>query len=325
MYPILDWGIPLIAWLQGLGGWLIEPMKLLTFLGNEEFYLLLMPTILWCFDALLGFRIGVILLTSASINSILKVAIGLPRPYWVSDKVKALAEGSSFGLPSGHSQNALAVWGRLAAAMGRRWVTLALAALILLISTSRIFLAVHFPTDVLGGWLAGGLLLAVFLRFEDKAGRRLKAMPVWRQAALALLASLFLIALGVGVDSLTARQGVPQAWIETAQQAFPAAEPIHPRTMDDLVATAGALFGLGAGGAMLFAWGKFDARGPWGKRGLRYVIGVIGVVALFFGLKLILPDDASLVAQSLRYLRYALVGFWAAYLAPRVFVALGLA
>jgi hypothetical protein len=72
---------------------------------------------------------------------------------------------------------------------------------------------------------------------------------------------------------------------------------------------------------LLFSWNGFDASGIWWKRLLRYVVGVLGVALIYFGLKLVLPEGV----QVLRYLRYALVGFWAAYLAPRTFVALRLA
>ncbi len=104
MNPWLDWGIPIIAWLQGLGEGLKAPMQLFTFLGTEEFFLVVMPAILWCLDAALGIRLGFILLASDGLNGTLKLAFGWPRPYWVSDQVRALASESSFGIPSNPSK-----------------------------------------------------------------------------------------------------------------------------------------------------------------------------------------------------------------------------
>ncbi len=324
MNPLLDWGIPIITWLQGLGDWLVAPMKFFTSLGNEEFYLLITPTILWCFDAMLGIRLGLVLLTSATLNSILKVAFGLPRPFWVSDEVKALAKGTTFGLPSGHSQNALVVWGRLAASIRKRWVTFALSLVIFLISLSRIFLGVHFPSDVLAGWVLGGLLLAMFLGFERRVQQRLLPSSTGNQIVIVVIFSLFLLAVGIGISALTEGRTIPQSWIQMAEQN-PELGPIDPHSLKDLTAMTGALLGLGAGAVLLVRWGQFDGRGPWGKRALRYLIGLIGVIAIYYGLKLILPDDGSYLAQSLRYLRYAAVGFWVSYLAPRLFAALQLA
>jgi hypothetical protein len=48
-------------------------------------------------------------------------------------------------------------------------------------------------------------------------------------------------------------------------------------------------------------------------------------VIIFFGLRMIFPDDDTLLAYTLRFIRYAAVGFWVSYLGPRVFVSLKLA
>jgi len=87
----LLWGTPVVIGLQSLGTFLVTPMKLLSFLGTEDFFLLVMPAMVWCVDAALGLRMGLVLLTSASFNSLLKLTVGWPRPYWVSDQVTAYA------------------------------------------------------------------------------------------------------------------------------------------------------------------------------------------------------------------------------------------
>ena len=71
---IYDITINLIQYLQNLGDWLIPPMEFFTFLGKEEFYLLVMPMLVWAVDYSFGLRIGVILLLSGSLNSIFKIA-----------------------------------------------------------------------------------------------------------------------------------------------------------------------------------------------------------------------------------------------------------
>lgn len=325
MSPWLEWGIPVITWLQGLGDWLIAPMRIITFLGNEEFLLILLPTILWCFDVGLGFRVGFIYMFSGGLSVSLKALFGTPRPYWVSKEVRALSTATDFSLPSGHSLSAMAVYGRIAIGIGARWAYIIFGTLIALIALSRMFLAVHFPTDVLVGLLIGGVLLVLFIRLEKPLGHRLRRMSVGQQLVVAVIASLFIIGLGLGVSAATAGRPVPPEWAETAAEAAPDAEPIEPQSLKDILAAAGALLGIGVGGVLLFSWDRFDPRGPWSKRVMRYIVGIIGIMALYFGLKQIFPSGEALLAQFLRYVRYAVVGFWAAYLAPRLFVALGLA
>jgi uncharacterized membrane protein len=59
---------------------------------------------------------------------------------------------------------------------------------------------------------------------------------------------------------------------------------------------------------------------PLGKRAIRYVIGLIGVLILYLGLGMIFPRGDGLIFYLLRYIRYALIGLWVAGGAPWVFV-----
>jgi hypothetical protein len=75
-------------------------------------------------------------------------------------------------------------------------------------------------------------------------------------------------------------------------------------------------------------YARFDAKGTWGKRVTRYVVGVIGLLLLYLGLDVlfaaIAPDETAL-GYILRYLRYTTITFWATFLAPWVFLKTNLA
>ena len=62
----------------------------------------------------------------------------------------------------------------------------------------------------------------------------------------------------------------------------------------------------------------------WWRRVLRFALGVIGLMILWFGLRSLFPRDTSLTSQVLLYLRCAFTGFWVAYAAPLMFIKLGL-
>jgi membrane-associated phospholipid phosphatase len=321
----LEWGIPIIEWFQNLGdGWL-QPMKFFTFLGTENFIMLIMPALFWCYDASLGFRLGLALLTSNGINSILKIAFGWPRPYWVSTEVKALSAETSFGIPSGHAQNAVVLWGRLASALNRPVITIICIFLILFISCSRLYLAVHFPTDVLVGWLIGGLLLVIFVVLDQPIGQWLKKTSFRLKMILSFILPISILILGVIITSATADRSLPQEWTQTAQIAVPEADPIDPHNPESIISAMGSLLGLCSGYVLLLRWDRFNVAGTALKRIGRYIVGVCGVVIIFFGLRMVFPQDETLLAFTLRFIRYAAVGFWVSYLGPRIFVALRLA
>ena len=324
METALLWGLPIIEWLQGLGSFLVTPMKILSFFGTEEFFLLVMPGMVWCVDAWLGLRMGLVLLTSASFNSLLKVLVGWPRPYWVSERVTAYAFESSYGLPSGHAQNSMALWGRMALGLRRKGWVIGLGLLIILISLSRLYLAVHFPSDVLAGWLVGGVVLILFLWLEKPVAAWIVRRPLGVQLLIPLLVALVIIGKGLWVSAVTADRLVPQEWVTRSTAAFLDEPPINPQDLD-VVSSAATLFGLGAGAVLLHRWGKFSASGTFNARAARFALGLVGVVIIYFGLRVILPIGDDLLAQSLRFVRYALVGLWVAYLAPWVFVRLKLA
>ena len=98
---LIQYGIDWIIAIQALGNWLEAPMKFFTFLGSDNFFYLVLPLIYWSIDASLGLKVGFILITSASLNSMVKLWFAGPRPYWVSEKVIPFTAENTFGVPQG--------------------------------------------------------------------------------------------------------------------------------------------------------------------------------------------------------------------------------
>ena len=113
MDVLIQSGIDWIIAIQSLGSWLELPMEIFTFLGNENFFFLVLPLIYWSIDAGAGLKVAFILATSNYLNAIVKVLFVAPRPYWVSSQVEPLSLEHTFGIPSGHAQNSAAIWGTM--------------------------------------------------------------------------------------------------------------------------------------------------------------------------------------------------------------------
>jgi membrane-associated phospholipid phosphatase len=321
----MDWGTDWILWLQRLGPDLAVLSRVFSALGSEYFYFLIMPAILWCVDSGLGIRMGLLVVTSAGVNDLLKIAFGLPRPYWISREIAALSSEASFGLPSGHAQTSVVVWGRLAAWARRRWFAALAVITVLGISLSRLALGVHFPLDIAAGWIAGAVLLGLALWLEEPLSRIFANWSLLAQLGAVTIVSLSLVGLGALALQTTAGRPAPESWVSTAAAQRPGDEAIQPRVLEGIVARAGALLGIGVGAVMLRANQGLRPAASLAQAVGRYAVGAFGAVVLFVGLRAVFPTGEDFAAALLRYLRYAMVAVWIAYGAPRIFVHLNLA
>ena len=118
---------------------------------------------------------------------------------------------------------------------------------------------------------------------------------------------------------------LPNEWIQNARIAHPE-EEITPFSIDGLITTAAALFGLAAGGIWVKEKGGFKANtGQFWQHLLRFIIGLAGILLIWKGLGDIFPRTGDLLSFSLRYLRYALIGIWITGFAPFIFICIKLA
>ena len=324
MSEIYDIGIQVVLIVQNLGGWLLRPMQLFSLLGSEIIFLLVAPAFYWCISTEVGLRIGLFLMFSEGINDALKIVFHAPRPYWYSTDVKALAAENAFGIPSGHAQHAVVAWSTLADWVKQRWAWITAILLIFCISFSRLYLGVHFPTDVLAGWLVGILLVWGLFRFEGKLTAWFLSQPLSIQFLAALLASLGMVGLGTVARLSVGDWQMPSDWAENAARA---GEGIpNPLDPTGIITNAGAFFGMIAG-AIVLRWngGIAAGKGRAWQMATRYVLGFGGTLILWYGLGMVFPRETDFLSYLLRFLRYTLVGMWFAGLAPLAFIRLGLA
>jgi membrane-associated phospholipid phosphatase len=304
--------------MQGLGGWLLPFMMFFTSLGSEYAFLLILPLIYWCIDSAIGLRTAVMLTFSVSSHSILKLVFHTPRPYWVDARVKAFSAETSFGFPSGHSTDAVSVWGTVARGFNKRWLTLTLVFIMFMIGLSRIYLGVHFLQDVLGGWLLGGLLLLGLSLLDKPVTRWLGSKSLTVQILVSACVSGVILLLGILARNASTAFVIPPDWIT---QAFNSSQvSLNPRSLDGLVTVSGLFFGFGAG----YAWltkklHGYQVEGSFEKRVLRFLVGLITVVIVYLPLELIAPSQPEALSLIVTYLRYALLGLWVSAGAPLLF------
>ena len=175
------------AWIQAEGNillWIQENlrcgalnpiMKLLSTLGNAGAFWIVLTLLLLCFRKTRRtgcYCAAAMLLTFLVVNCAVKPLVARTRPYDVFSQLSILvAREKDFSFPSGHSANSFACAWALFRVAPRSW---SVPALILagLIALSRLYVGVHFPTDVLAGVAIGILLAEAAVRLLRWAAKR---------------------------------------------------------------------------------------------------------------------------------------------------------
>jgi membrane-associated phospholipid phosphatase len=291
MEGVLAWGIDVIQAIQVFANpGLTVFMKALTLLGSEYFYILILPIVFWCVDERFGARFGLVFLFSSFVNSWLKVAFAQPRPFNLEPSV-GLSHESSYGLPSGHAQGTSTFWGLLAPRIRKPWGLVLAVVIPLVIGFTRVYLGVHFPTDVfLGLALGWGIAIASALFGE----RVVKLVSTWNtRVKIAVVA-----VLALGMNALN---------------------------MAD-TSMSGAFFGTAAGVVFLFSRLRFDATsGSAAKKAIRLLAGLVVLAVIYLGGKAAFPREGQSLYTLFRFIRYGLMGFWVSFGGPWLFLRLKLA
>lgn len=132
-------------------------MVAITTLGNAGWFFILIGIVLSCIKKTRkqGLHVLVALLFSLIFcNMILKDLVARQRPCWLMPEIELLiATPTDFSFPSGHTSASMATAASIYAYNKKYGI--ALFALALIIAFSRMYLFVHFPTDILGGVITG--------------------------------------------------------------------------------------------------------------------------------------------------------------------------
>jgi membrane-associated phospholipid phosphatase len=317
MEALHELGLALIRLFQENYPQLEGIFRFISALGQEEFYLLVMPLVYWCISKPFGKQVGYLFLMSIGVNAIAKQAFRSPRPYWI-DPAVGVVEQEGYGMPSNHAQNAAALYPFVAAWARRRWVWVLAIIGVLLVGASRIYLGVHFPTDVAGGLFLGLVLLLLAAGWWWYFAGQFSKRILGQKLLVAVMVPLVVAVLYVIVRLIIGEAELDVPWTGHIPEA--------ERESVDAIATAvGALWGFGVGVALEASRVRFRTEGALWLRALRFVLGIAVTVALWAGLDTLFPDDPLWLAVPLRIIRYLLVTLWVAYYGPMLFVRLRLA
>ncbi|MGK5092697.1 phosphatase PAP2 family protein [Deltaproteobacteria bacterium TL4] len=274
----------------------------ITSMGSTAGYIVFLTLCYWSYHKKQGQSLAFLVLFSGIINLVIKEVFQIPRPYDPAIQtllfpgtplLVSLDFEATYSFLSGHTQGSVVLWGFLVIKMKQTALRIIALLLILLIPFSRLYLGVHFPQDILGGYVVGGVILGLWLLGEK--------IVVQRELKLY---SLYLL---IGVLATFLAVNFPQKAAMTA---------------------LGALLGLGAGFVFEEKYLNFSTRGSFPQKLLRGGVGLGLVTLTHIGLSLLFksytPNSMALQLWA-QGIRYGLLGLVSGLGIPWVLVKIHLA
>lgn len=268
-------------------------MSLITYCGDEIFFMVLALTVFWCISKRDGYYILLVGFLGMVGNQFLKLLFRIPRP-WVLDSdftivesARAAAAGYSF--PSGHTQNIVGTMTCVSLLTGQKKIRTAAIVLMILVPFSRMYLGCHTPLDV-GVSFILALALAFALRPVMVKSEQ-KPQLLWGILFLSLIAVLLY-------------------WGFVTFYRFPAdidADNLYSG-IKNAYTLLGCLIGLMAVKALDDRFIHFQVEAVWWAQILKVALGLILIVGVRAGLKAplhaIMPEFP---ADSVRYFLMVLI------------------
>ena len=277
-------------------------MSIVTYGGDEIFFMAIAITIFWCINKRTGYYILIVGFFGTILNQFMKLAFRIPRP-WVQDPTFTIVESareaaSGYSFPSGHTQNSVGTMTCLFLSTKEKWIRIVSVALIILVPLSRMYLGVHTPLDVgvafIMALVIAGLFYPIMKRTDDTPR---------------LMASILLIMVLVNL----------LYWSYVTFHSFPA--DIDPHNLHSGTKTAytllGALIGLLAARAIDEKYLHFEVKAVWWAQILKVVLGLGICMGVKSGLKPLLHLVMS--EHPATAIRYGLMVFVAGAVWPLTF------
>lgn len=267
------------------GKWLDFVMVAFTQLGNEMFYILVIPFLFWCVNKRVATIVGVAFLLSAAINDIVKFWFINPRPNpenlaaGIAELNRMYAPLNSPGFPSGHAQNAVVFWGTLAYVLKHRLFTIFSLILIAGIAYSRLYLGVHYLGDVAGGIVFGTIIFLCTIASIPHYDK------IWNTRIIPATILFVIVPLIISIAL----------------------------TGNEIAKSLGVLSGFSIG-FILNKYKSEDITFSLLPALVKFFIGIVILLVIKEGLKLVLPG-----ANIFDFIRYWCMGIWVSYGAPLVF------
>ena len=250
--------------------------QLITICGEQIVLISIISIIYWALDKKFGEYIAYSVLTSVLLNNAIKDIFKMKRPIG-EEGIRTLREQTATGysFPSGHTQSASSFYGSMAIYLKNRVMYIIATVMIILIGFSRLYLGVHYPKDVIVGGVLGVLTSLVCYKLYNRVENKML---------------LYVVTFAIFIPALTFAHSA------------------------DFIKGMGTYLGFIIGIYIEKRYVNFSTEGNTGNKIIRVLLGIVILLVLQLGLKVILPSGTIF-----SFIRYALISLIGIGVYPMIF------
>lgn len=264
---------------------------LVTQIGDQYVFIVLAAVIYWTINKKFAHKFVLTFMISALVNSSLKEIFKRTRPFHLEGVSSEPSwETTGYSFPSGHSQ-AAGVLGYTAYSTekttGKKWIWYIGIGVLILVPLSRVYLGQHYLSDVVVGVLLAFTIAHFMFKLIDKMNDKEHIYTI-------MLVPVFIILMFFVKNT-------------------------------DMYVAAGGFIGFSTGYYLEKEYVKFDVKASFWIQVLKVVIGLFVAIAIKEGLKFVFPYsvyediEPTMLDLFFDFVRYLMIGVWAAVGAPWVF------
>ena len=256
--------IEIIKFIQSFSSSFLDVFfEFITLFGEETILVLLAAFVFLSVDKNKGYKLIFTIASGTCFNALIKNIVKFERPIGIEGIVsKRVETATGYSFPSGHTQATSTFWSSLAIITKNKRLYIFSAILIILVAISRLYLGVHWPTDVIFGALFGFLWALIISKVFDYIQNN-------KSYKLLIGSSLTFVILTIILGD------------------------------NDFYKSAGLLLGLSIGYVIEDKYVNLSIEMSKRNKAITYVILVVGLLIIKSVLKLIFPK--TLVFSMIRY------------------------
>lgn len=161
--------INILEFLQSIRNPILDTLFLgLTISTEPPVVVLFIAIMYWCINKKHGQKLLFTLVGNILINTSIKEFFKAPRPIGIEGlDAMRVSTATGYSFPSGHTQIATTFWVSLMTIFKKAWIYVFGTIIFLGVGISRVYLGVHWPKDVLFGWIFGIIFTLFFVKIFD--------------------------------------------------------------------------------------------------------------------------------------------------------------